>query len=344
MVDKAEARKALINTLSGKNSEPKNSGLAYTKMDLLQSLNYYSAHAKPDSMKAWALAYLHKNHPELTDVVSKAPVHAFITYGALCRLSDRGFDFDQEMKDRIFNYFKEIKPPEVDENGEEVKPVVKKPVLPKVSRSFEAFEMAVDAVLAGGEVPIVSLLPNEPLDDIVQYCKKELALIAENPEYYVQASLKSLKKLFQETLERAEKVKNSIKVNKTKIIRVRKVNPLKVIKDVKFQRGEDTLELRSVNPIDILGHRKMYVYDTKYRKLILFIGTAAGFTFTGTTLKNVDLPKSTFKTVRKPEELKGSHALNISDLHKLFGRLTTKEGPVSAARFNDNWIILKTAP
>jgi len=349
--DKAAAKKALIATLSGKGNEPKHSGLTFDKMDLAQALNFYSAHSKPDNLKAWALTYLHKNHPELVERAQQAKPYSFTTYGSLCRLTERGYEFDDAMKERIRSYFESIPIPtkndvEVDADGNPIieEPKPKPAPTKRFSRSFEALELAVDCILAGKPVPVVSLIATEKLDDVVDCCKRSLAEMAEAPECFVQKTLPSLKKLYKDTLERVEKLQAAAKVNKAKVVRVRKVNPVKVVKDVKYQREDAELSIKSVNPVDVLGHRKMYVYDTKYRKLILFQGTAVGFTFTGTTLKNVDLQKSSFKTIRKPAELKGIGALNISDIHKLYSRLTTKESAVTASRFADTWIILKTSP
>jgi hypothetical protein len=311
-------------------------------MDLARDLSFYSAHSKPDSLKGWALSYLHKNHPELVDRAQQAKPHSFQTYGALCRLSDRGYEFDDAMKERIRTYFETISiPTKEDIEEDEAKPVV---TTVKRSRSFDALELAIDAVLEGKTAPIVSLITSENLSDVENYCNKNLKEMQEAPEYYLPQNLVPLKKLFRDTLDRIEKMKAVAKVNKTKVTRVRKVNPVKVVQNVKYQKTDETIGLKSINPVDVLGHRKMYVYDTKYRKLLLFVGTAAGFTFTGTTLKNVDLSKSSFKTIRKPEVLKGVTALNISDLHKLYAGLTTKESVVTASRFADTWIILKTSP
>jgi len=342
--DKKSAKKELIATLSGKTSEPKSSGLVFSKTDLIQALSFYSAHAKHDSLKAWALSYLHKNHPELVERAQKAKPYTFTTYGALCRLSDRGYEFDSELKERIRSYFEAIVIPSKDDIDEEEEQAPKAKPTPKKSRSFEALELAVDCVLEGKPVPTVSLISTENLKDVEDNCRKNLIEMNEAPEYYKAKSLPGLKKLYRETLDRVEKMQAATKVQKTKVVRARKVNPVKVVQGVKYQRSEDSLGLKSINPVDTLGQRKMYVYDSKYRKLILLIGTAAGFTFTGTTLKNVDLSKSSFKTLRKPEELKGANSLNISDLHKLYSRLTTKESAVTAARFNENWLIIKTAP
>lgn len=352
--DAAAAKKELIATLSGKSSEPKFTGLMFTKTDLAQALGFYSAHSKHESLKTWALSYLHKYHPELVDRASTAKPHHFTTYGALCRLSDRGYDFDDETKERIRVYFECIPVPSAEDIAEDETPKVK-PIVVKRSRSFEGLDLAIDSIMTGKaiegplgstewKVPVVGLIATENLSDVQEYCEKSLAEIEEAPEYYLPEHIKPLKKLFQETLQRIEKTMAAAKVNKTKVVRTRKVNPVKVVQHVKYQRSEDSLGLKSINPIDVLGERKMYVYDTKYRKLILLLGTGTGFTFTGTTLKNVDLAKSSFKTIRKPEELKGAGGLNISDLHKLYNSLTTKESAVTAARFSEHWIILKTAP
>lgn len=338
---KTEKQNELVNVLSGKATEPKFTGLVYTKMDLIKALNHYAAYAKPENLKAWALTYLVKNHPELVKRVQGLPGSCFTTYGALCRLESRGYSHDDAMKIRIRTYFESVDSPvtkQVDD-ASPLKAVARKPI-EKTNKSMEAFDLAIEEILSGQTPSNFSIDPAGQVKEIEEICHRELKELTEFAEYYRTDWIAPLKKFYKATLEKVEKAKAFKKV-KSPIVRSKRTNPASVVKAVKYQKSDESLGLSSVNPIDVLERRKMFVYDTKYRRLIMFVSTGPGFTFTGTTLQNVDMKKSVFKTVRKPEALFKSKKLSISDLNKAFDELKTKESPMLAARFNSYFVIVK---
>lgn len=330
----------LIAAATGKTIEPKHTGLIYTQMDLARALNHYNVYSKPENLKAWSLTYLHKHHPELVAEVSKAPMVSFGTFGALCRMSERGFEFTESDKVRIYDHFCGLKfnqtrqtPPPSDTESAS-KPL---PAKPKYTRSREAFELAIDETCMTGKLVMPSLIMSESHKDIIAMCEQILREIEIEPEGY--GKLKTLVQNFcKKVLEKVAKVTTAKKSSTTNIIK----NPAKQVALVKHLRREDKLGLKSIDPIDTLERKKMYVYDAKYRRLIVFVAaTAAGFQYSGTTLKNVDLKKSSSKTIRKPEEFFKQNKLGIADLNKAFDELKSKESPLIASRFNNDWLILK---
>ena len=327
----------LIAAATGKGTEPKHTGLIYSKMDLIKALNHYNVYAKPENLKAWALTYLHKHHPDLVKRVEKQPMSLFGTYGALCRMSERGFDLTDEHKNRIKEYFELMTIPTV-----QVEEVIIKPAAvsrPKYTRSREAFEMAIDETLETGKVVTPSLIMSESHKDIVEICQKTLKDIEEAPEYF--GSTKTLQqKFFKQVLEKVNKARVVKKGTASTIVK----NPSRQVAGVKYLRKVEfnTFSLRSVDPIDTLERKKMYVYDAKYRRIIVFVAlTAAGFQYSGTTLKNVDLTKSFSKTIRKPAEFFKFTKIGIAELNKAFDGIKAKEIQMPSARFNTDWLILK---
>jgi hypothetical protein len=75
-----------------------------------------------------------------------------------------------------------------------------------------------------------------------------------------------------------------------------------VVSAVKFLKNDAELKIASVNPAEIIGAQQLWVFNTKYRKLGVFIASdPQGLTVKGTTVKNFDESKSFCKTVRKPD-------------------------------------------
>ena len=76
------------------------------------------------------------------------------------------------------------------------------------------------------------------------------------------------------------------------------------VKNLKFQKEDPSLKIVSVHPAEIIGCQQLWIYNTKYRKLIQYNSMGpAGIQVKGTTLTGWDTESSTSKTLRKPEEL-----------------------------------------
>lgn len=335
----------IIAAATGKFTEPKHVGLLHNKMDIARALNHYNVFATSENLKAWTLTYLHKHHPNLVEHVSKAPMHKFGTYGALCRMSERGFSFDTSEQARIHQYFVDVMHQVLkaknEPKEEAVKPVI---IKPKYTRSREAFEIAIDETLDTGKLVMPSLIMSETHKDIAEICQQNLKDIEEAPEYFGD-TVALQKKFYKTVLEKVEKVKVVKKAAGPSITK----NPSKQVAGVKYLRGGIKMQHKlgefrvpAIDPIDTLERKKMYVYDAKYRRLIVFVAmTAAGFQYSGTTLKNVDLSKSFSKTIRKPEEFFPNTQISIAALNKAFDDIKAKPTPMVASRFNSDWMILR---
>jgi hypothetical protein len=116
----------------------------------------------------------------------------------------------------------------------------------------------------------------------------------------------------------------------------------KQIDKLSYCKADNDLKIVSVKPESILGAQELWVFNTKYRKLIKYVASdRGGFSVKGTTLQNWDETKSISKTVKKPEEvlprlLKGGKIV----LKKLMDELNTKPAPMTG-RINNNTVLLR---
>lgn len=86
--------------------------------------------------------------------------------------------------------------------------------------------------------------------------------------------------------------------------RVKKpVSKEKVVKKVKFLQQDTDLNLVSINPVDVIGAKELWVYNKKTRKLGKYVAAddAGQLGIKGTAILGFDATKSISKTVRKPE-------------------------------------------
>lgn len=90
----------------------------------------------------------------------------------------------------------------------------------------------------------------------------------------------------------------------TRAARVKKpVSKEKLIKKVKYASEDTDLNLVSINPVDVIGAKELWVYNKKTRKLGKYIAAADSGTLgiKGTAILGFDTKTSVAKTVRKPE-------------------------------------------
>lgn len=163
-------------------------------------------------------------------------------------------------------------------------------------------------------------------------------------EGYSHRSKKQIRNLiafYQEISSACDMLMQEAKVNKKP--RARKAVPLeKVVAKLKFKKSDDTLKLVSINPVDIIGGKELWIYNTKSRKLGKYV--AAEFNelgVKGTTITGYDEHKSVMKTLRKPEEkLKEFKGAGKVQLRKFLEDINAVEAQMNG-RINEEIVLLK---
>ena len=119
----------------------------------------------------------------------------------------------------------------------------------------------------------------------------------------------------------------------------------KLVAKLKYLKEEKTLRLVSVNPVDIVGAQTLWVYDTKTRKLYVYIAEEQGGALgvKGTSIIGHDESKSTGKTLRKPDiQLKEFLSANKVALRTFIKDIKAVEIKANG-RINANQVLLKVA-
>lgn len=117
-------------------------------------------------------------------------------------------------------------------------------------------------------------------------------------------------------------------------------SPLKQIAKLKYQKEHEGL--KSIPPTQICGATQLWIYNTKYRTLGVYICTNAhGFSVKGCSILNYDATESVAKKIRKPEEVipKVLEAGKIA-LRKILPSVRSKEKKLTG-RINGDTILLK---
>ena len=115
----------------------------------------------------------------------------------------------------------------------------------------------------------------------------------------------------------------------------------KVVSKLKYKQSEPSLGLASVNPMNILDAQVLWVYNTKNRKLGVYIAQEHhNLMVKGTTILGYDEKLSIQKTVRKPELLKGADKLARTKFQKLFESFNATETALNG-RLNEHTVLVK---
>jgi hypothetical protein len=117
----------------------------------------------------------------------------------------------------------------------------------------------------------------------------------------------------------------------------------KLVSKMRYLKEDKTLKITSVNPVDIVGASKLWVYNTKTRKLYRYQAEELTGTLTvkGTTIVGYDEVKSVGKTVRKPAEVlaKFMKASKVQ-LRKFLDDINAVEARANG-RINEDCVLLK---
>jgi hypothetical protein len=132
--------------------------------------------------------------------------------------------------------------------------------------------------------------------------------------------------------------------NKKRENKPRKKAPVsadKKVSKLKYKKFDPDLQISSVNPVDIIGAKIVWLFNTKYRKLCCVIATdESGLSVKGTTIEDFS-DESSQKIVKKPNEvLPAILKSGKRDFKKVFDSIKNKPSSITG-RVNSDVIILK---
>jgi hypothetical protein len=165
--------------------------------------------------------------------------------------------------------------------------------------------------------------------------------LKEGYSHLSKAQLKKLLEFLKEIDGACTMLMQEAKVNKKP--RATKAKPKeKIVEKLKYQKSDETLKLVSVNPVDIVGAKELWVFNTKTRKLGKYV--AAEFNdlgVKGTTITGFSEMLSVQKTLRKPaDQLKEFKAAGKVALRKFLEDIKSVDIKLNG-RINEETILLK---
>lgn len=117
----------------------------------------------------------------------------------------------------------------------------------------------------------------------------------------------------------------------------------KLVSKVKYCESDPQTGLASINPVSIVDAKILWVYNTKNRKLGVYVADEhlGSLSVKGTTITGFDPAQSCQKTIRKPEEtIKGAGKLARTKIQKVFDQVKATETKLNG-RLNEHTILVR---
>lgn len=178
-------------------------------------------------------------------------------------------------------------------------------------------------------------------DEYVELQAGKCEQLKEGYSHLTKSQIKKIAGFYADILSACDMLMQEAKVNKKP--RAKKAVPAdKIVGKLKYMKTDQTLKLVSINPVDILGVKELWVYNTKTRKLGKYVaGEFSDLGIKGTAITGFDEHKSVQKTLRKPEDqLKEFKAAGKVVLRKFLDDIKAVDIKLNG-RINEDTILLK---
>ena len=156
-----------------------------------------------------------------------------------------------------------------------------------------------------------------------------------------KANKRKMLNMYDDMFKDMDKLKQSFKAQRLPRAIKRKTSDEQVTNLQYLNECEDS-KLASINPVLIPGKSKLWVYNTKQRRLTEYVTTATdGFLLAGTSIKNHDVKLSKTATLRKPDDmLPIVLSKTEKQLDKFWQDITTKISSPNG-RINKDCILMR---
>lgn len=340
------------------------------ELSFIRALNWYSNVKNPKDSKEYLLDYVKLNKFDKKQISKLSSLHEnhFSNVGFLCRMLSRGASLEEfnisyiEKKIKNLLEFNEKNSEESSEEVEDKKPNIQDRIFDQATQYINEIEGHVDFYIKNRTstfkcydwLTINSVKPiyishikdhYAPLEEELKLAlNKQDEQLQESYSHWTKKELSAYLAFISGILKDCNDYSSNTKtVKKTR--KKKSVSVDKKISKLKFKKEDSQYKLVSINPTSILSATKLWVFNTKTKKLGLYISKElSGFSIKGTTLEGFDEKSSVQKTLRKPEEqLKFVLDKKISGkkFHNDFWEsIKTVESPLTG-RINEDTILIK---
>jgi hypothetical protein len=178
-------------------------------------------------------------------------------------------------------------------------------------------------------------------DELVEAAGTKDEQLKEGYSHLTKAQLKKITAFYNEILTACDMLAQEAKINKKP--RAKKAVPAeKIVGKMKYAKTHEPLKLVSVNPVDIVGAKELWIYNVKTRKIGKYVAAEfSELSVKGTSITGFSEMQSVQKTLRKPEDqLKEFKAAGKVALRKFLEDIKAVDIKLNG-RINEDTILLK---
>jgi hypothetical protein len=286
------------------------------------------------------------------------PDYELINIGSLCMILENGGFISpihqSDMQIKLFNIYEKYNTSEVDPRPKAPVISIEKRVIDAARTASEDIDYAIDKFIHSKVWDFntkAHLLSNNVsgmvakkigdyyklnVDEIDEALAGTDEQLTEGYSFLTKTELKKFRAAIQSIVD--DCAQHQVTVKKPRAVKTKP--PAIIVKKLKYMFKHDLLNLKSINPADIVGSKELWAYNIKYRKLVAYVADDSDtLSVKGTTIINYSVAKSWSWTLRSPEKFFKDTQIGKRPLNAAAKALTTK--PVAPnGRINEETILL----
>ena len=207
---------------------------------------------------------------------------------------------------------------------------------------FKTYELWKSHQLKGNTIDAFRRIVQFEYDNIKDAYDQKCDQAEESYSHITKRNQKKMLNLMDSVFTDLAKLKDSFKAVRLPRAKKPKTTDLQ-IKNLQFKQEDIDSKIQSINPVLIPGKEILFVYNTKYKALHMYVSTSTrGFEVSGTSIKNFEPSLSKSAKLRKPhdilpEALKCTHKQMEK---RVWDKLTTKIS-IPNGRVNKDCVLLR---
>lgn len=344
------------------------------KSTLMVALGYYNTNAENSTRANAARKYVKALSKDMKGDLSfrgvsfkdiykvlneTVPDYELINIGSLCMILENGGFISpihqSDMQIKLFNIYEKYKNPiEVDDRPKAPVIPIDKRVADAARTASEDIDYAIDKFMQAKVWDFntkAHLLANNisgmvakrigdyyklNVDEIDEALEGKDQQLVEGYSFLTRTELKKFRTAIQSIVD--DCAQHQVTVKKPRVIKAKP--PAVIVKKLKYMFKHDLLNLKSINPAEIVGAKELWAYNIKYRKLVAYVADDSdSLSVKGTTIINYSIAKSWSWTLRNPEKFFKDLSIGKRNLNTAAKALTTKP-TVPNGRINEETILL----
>jgi hypothetical protein len=348
---KAERKYKII--ASQKTSEPTWTTKTATKSELSAALNWYNANIKDPSK------FLSVSNPKLAA--------GFETLAFARRMASRGCilptkeaetirKMEEEFKARVDKYNKQVQATtstkkvvniqelvanKADEYIAELEGCVDYFGITGDVKNFNAYTYMQELGVKAAHVPFIVAYFKKQAEEPMRAAEGKDKDLVEAYSSFSKARLMNLLSCYAKIITDANKLNQNIKVAR-KPRKKKPVSSEKKVSKLNYMEQDAKLKLRSIDPVKIVGATQLWVYNTKTKKLGVYMSNRPeGLDVKNSTIIGYGEAGSISKTLRKPEKVLPEVVSGGKiTLRKMMDGINSKPSPLNG-RISQDVILLR---